>query len=892
MRWLGLCGLTAVPLFLTTALFALDQPKASSATTVAYSGARIHTATGAPIEQGILIVRNGKIVAVGGPDTKIPEGAEIVDLRGKVIIPGLVDTHSHIGVYSRPEVPANSDGNEASGPVQGVLRALDAITPDDPGIRMALGGGITTANIMPGSGNVIGGQTLYVKLRGRTVEDMRVTPTTVLGGLKMANGENPKRFNFERSKQPPATRMKLAALQREQFVKAREYQRQWATHRKAKEKDPAAVSPDIDLALEPLVEVLERRRTVHFHTHRADDLMSAMRLADEFGFELVIQHGTEAYRVVEEIVRRKVPVSLTLLDSPGGKPEVAGLLEENAALLAKAGVKVAINTDDSITESRYFLRTGAIAIRGGLDEDTALKALTLHGAEILHLEDRIGSLQPGKDADFVVLSGTPFSVYTQVLQTYIDGVKVFDRSLQASWTYQTGGFALPERNRPALPASPPVARPVVNAPGQPDGCPVYRDNPERFAVFAGRVHTVSSGTIEDGVILVDKGRIQAVGKRSDVKVPPGTPALMAAEVTPGLIDPHTVVGLSGALNVTADQDQDETSDPNGADLRVLDAFNPDEPLLDFLRQQGVTVIHALPGRANVIAGQTGIFRTAGLTVDRMTLRFPAGLLVNLGESPKRGASGGKAPTTRMATASIVRTALAQAQNYARKKAAAKTDDKMPPQSAKNDALALALERKIPVLFAAHRADDIQTALRLGEEFHLDTRLELVTEGYLLADRLAEARVPVVVHPTMQRAGGSMETYHSFAGNAAVLADKKVPLALGSGFEGYVPKSRVIRYEAAVAMVNGLGRDRALAAITLDAAKILHIDDRFGSLEVGKEADLVLYDGDPFEYKTHVTHTLASGKVVWERAEYLKLPYSRRALMIAGAGGGGCCLGQW
>ncbi len=304
------------------------------------------------------------------------------------------------------------------------------------------------------------------------------------------------------------------------------------------------------------------------------------------------------------------------------------------------------------------------------------------------------------------------------------------------------------------------------------------------------------------------------------------------------------------------------------------------------------MVHALPGRANVIAGQTGVFRTSGLTVDKMTLRFPAGLLVNLGESAKRG-SGGKPPTTRMATAGIVRSAFAQGIDYTRKKAVAKTEDKKPAFSAKNEALALALDRKIPVLFAANRADDIQTGLRLADEFHLDARIELATEGYLLADRLAAAKVPVVVHPTMQRIGSSMETLNSFAGNAAVLADKKVPLAIGSGFEGYVPKTRVVRYEAAMAMVNGLGRDRALAAITLDAAKILHIDDRFGSLEVGKEADLVLYDGDPFEYKTHVTHTLAGGRVVWNRAEYLKLPYSRRALMLSGAGGNeGCCLGQW
>src|SRR5262249_39345531 len=161
--------------------------------------------------------------------------------------------------------------------------------------------------------------------------------------------------------------------------------------------------------------------------HRADDLMTAVRLSEEFDFELVIQHGTESYRIMDELVKRKIPVSLTLIDSPGGKPETAGLLEETAGLLEKAGVLIAINTDDSITESRFFLRTGAIAVRGGLSEDAALRALTINGARMLHLESRVGSLAKGKDADFVVLSGAPFSVYTVVLETYIDGARVFDR---------------------------------------------------------------------------------------------------------------------------------------------------------------------------------------------------------------------------------------------------------------------------------------------------------------------------------------------------------------------------------------------------------------------------------------------------------------------------------
>jgi imidazolonepropionase-like amidohydrolase len=856
---------------------------------VAFRGARIHTAAGAPIDNGVLVVHKGKITAVGPADTAVPEGAEVVDARGKVIIPGLVDTHSHIGIWPRPNVPAHADGNEGSGAVQPGLRALDAIQPDDPGIRMATAGGVTTANIMPGSGNVIGGQSVYVKLRGRTIEAMRLIPGRVLGGLKMANGENPKRWNFEGRKLPPGTRMKLAALQREQFVEARDYQRQWADYRKAGAGGKDAPRPDTDIALEPLVEALEGRRTVHLHSHRADDLMTAVRLAKEFGFELVLQHATEGYRVADELTREKIPVSLTLVDSPGGKLEVAGLLEENAALLDRAGVKVAINTDDSITESRFFLRTGAIAVRGGMSEDGALRALTLHGAQMMHLDDRLGSLEAGKDADFVVLSGPPFSVYTQVLETYIDGARVFARSRPGDWAHQAGGFALTDRT--LLPKAPPPVTPPAAArvPSRPRDAAPVEGSPDRLAVLAGRVHTVSHGALTDGVVLIEKGKIKAVGPRDKVEVPPGTPVLTAAVVTPGLIDAHTAVGLSGASNTGADQDQDEASDPNQADLRVLDGFNPHEPLLEYLCRQGVTVVHAVPGRVNVIAGQTGVFRTHGRTADAMTLRFPAGLLVNLGEAPKHTYPN-RQPTTRMGTAALVRAAFTQAQNHARKKAG--KDDKKPAANPKLDALALALEGKVPVIFAAHRGDDLATALRLAREFHLKPRLDLATEGYLMADALQSEGVPVVVHPTMQRAAGSMETYHSQLCNAAVLAGRGVPLAIGTGFEAYVPKTRVLRHEAAMAMVYGLGPERALAAITLDAARILGIDGERGSLDPGKAADLVLYDGDCFEHTTQVTHTLLDGRVVYDRSEYLKVPFARRALPLTGAGGVGCCLGQW
>jgi imidazolonepropionase-like amidohydrolase len=274
----------------------------------------------------------------------------------------------------------------------------------------------------------------------------------------------------------------------------------------------------------------------------------------------------------------------------------------------------------------------------------------------------------------------------------------------------------------------------------------------------------------------------------------------------------------------------------------------------------------------------------------MTIRFPAGILVNLGELPKSSYPG-KLPTTRMGTAALVRTALAQARNHARKRSANKGTDKQPPSNPKLEALGLALAKKVPVLFAAHRADDLETALRLAHEFELTARLELATEAYRIADEVARSKVPVVVHPTMQRSAGSMETLHSHLCNAAILARRKIPLAISTGFEGYVPKTRVLRHEAAIAAINGLGHEKALSAITLDAARILGLEKTRGSIEKGKVADLVLYDGDCFEHATHVTYTIAEGRIVFDRAEYLTIPFARRALPLSGSGVG-CCLGVW
>lgn len=394
----------------------------------AFRGATIYPVSGPRIDNGVLLVQGGKIVAVGPADQlRIPAGAVVHDAAGKVILPGLVDTHSHIG---------GGDGGDRSATLHPSVRVLDAIDARDDGIQKAQAGGITTVNVMPGSGYLMSGQTAYLKLRdAQTVYDLlfcRDVNREVCGGIKMANGTNP-------IGSPPfsGTRAKSAALVREKFVRAQEYR-----DKVRRAGGDASKLPTRDLEMEALVQVLDGKRVVHNHTHRYDDVLTAIRLAKEFGYRMVLQHVSEGYKVADEIAASGFPASIIVIDSPGGKLEAMDYSSTNGAALEKAGALVGFHTDDAVTDSRFFLRSAGLAVRNGMTRDAALRALTLSGAKMLDLDHRIGSLERGKDADFVVLSGDPFSVYTHVEQTWVEGRPVFDRANDKDRGYAVGGYGV------------------------------------------------------------------------------------------------------------------------------------------------------------------------------------------------------------------------------------------------------------------------------------------------------------------------------------------------------------------------------------------------------------------------------------------------------------------
>lgn len=383
-----------------------------------------------------------------------------------------------------------------------------------------------------------------------------------------------------------------------------------------------------------------------------------------------------------------------------------------------------------------------------------------------------------------------------------------------------------------------------------------------MAVRGGMIYPVTAPPIENGVVIVRGGRIAAVGPAGSVRIPDGLDVVDAAVVTPGLIDARSVVGLAGYLNQPHDQDQIERSEAIQPELRAIDAYNAREPLIAWLRSFGVTTVHTGHAPGEVISGQTMIAKTAGDTVADAVIVPLAMVAATLGEGAVvENGNGRKSPGNRSKAVAMLRAELLKARAYAEKIESQATgngdEDKEPPaRDLRLDALAAVLDGTTPLLITAHRHHDIMTALRVQEEFGFRMVLDGAAEALLLLDELKAAEIPVLVHAPMARAFGERENM-SFT-TAARLSEAHIPFAFQSGFESYVPKTRVVLFEAAIAVQHGLAFERALAGLTIDAAKILGIDERVGSIEVGKDGDLALYDGDPFEYTSHAVGTIIDG----------------------------------
>jgi len=382
-------------------------------------GATLLTMTQGTIEGGTVVIQNGKIAAAG-QSVEAPSEAEVIDARGEYVLPGLIDPHSHLGVYSLPELQANADGNEMTGDIEAQVRSEDAINTDDPEIARAVSGGVTTVQILPGSANNIGGWATIVKLNGgQTLDEIKFPGAPP--SMKWAWGENQKRSYGSKS-QAPSTLMGEAAIVRQKLLDAQNYTAKWKAW---EDRGKKGAPPERNLQLEALAQVLAGKVRLNIHSYQVNHFDALFRIADEFHFQIAaLHHALDAYMIAPEIARRRIGV-VTFADLWGGKVEMWDAIPQNAYLLWKSGVTVSLHTDNPVIEERNYIEQAAIINHYGMPDEAALQTVTINPARILAIDQRVGSIEPGKDADLTVWTGYPLELTSKADKVFIDGKLVY-----------------------------------------------------------------------------------------------------------------------------------------------------------------------------------------------------------------------------------------------------------------------------------------------------------------------------------------------------------------------------------------------------------------------------------------------------------------------------------
>jgi imidazolonepropionase-like amidohydrolase len=824
------------------------QPLPSRATVI--RNATILTAAGPAIERGSVLLQNGKVAAVG-PTVDAPADAVVIDATGKWVTPGVIDTHSHLGVYAAPGIESLADGNEMTNPNTAEVSSEHAIWPQDPQFDLALAGGVTTMHILPGSGNLFGGRSVTVKnVPARTADAMKFPGAPY--GLKIACGENPMRVYGGRNT-APSTRMGNVAGYRKAWQAATEYRDRWRKW-KTDGADPAK-RPDRNLQLETLMGVLDGEIRIQNHCYRADEMATMIDISKEFGFKIAsFHHAVEAYKVRDLLVANDICASMWA-DWWGFKLEAYDGILQNIALVHDAG-GCAIVHSDSADGIQRLNQEAAKAIRAGADAGItisradAVKWISINPAKALGIEKVTGSLEPGKNADVVIWSGDPFSAYAHAERVFIDGAQVFDRfdaSKAPRSDFQLG-------NLPSGPTPGPAAHGLVIR----DRMPQVSPRPpapmsgDTVAITNARILPVSGPAIERGTIVMRGGRIAAVG--AGVQTPAGARVIDAAGkiVTPGWLDSAVqtgIVEIPVSAKGTADQN---TSDARvSAAFTIVDAFNGNSTLIPVTRVEGITRALITPGgTGNVFLGQGAVMDFSGAQVPASITRAPAVMVALLGEAGA-GVAGGSRSTAMLRLREI----LDDARDYAINKVAYNARNRRDYARGRLDLEALqpVLKGQVPLAIQANRASDLLAAMRLADEFKVRLVIIGASEGWMVAEQLAKAKVSVVVKaltniPTFDSLGATLE-------NAARLSRAGVTVALAS-FD--TQNSRNLRQEAGNAIANGMDRDAALQAVTLTPARLWGVADRVGSLEAGKDADVVIWSGDPFELTTGAERVFIKG----------------------------------
>lgn len=871
----------------------------------------IWTAAGSVIAGGSILIEDGAITAVG-TDVEPPEGVRVLEGRGLTAIPGIVDEHSHTAMLAV---------NEGTGAVVPEVRVMDVLDPEDFNIYRALSGGVTTARIMHGSANPIGGQSAVIKMRWGVEGSRQLLLPEAPRFVKFALGENVTQKNFEsRPERFPASRPGVEGTYVQAFTAAFEYAQRWDAYQS--NPDAFRVPPRRDHRLDALVDIMAGRIRVHAHSYRADEILMLMDVAERFGFTIdVFTHVLEGYRVADAMAEHGAAAA-TFSDWWQYKLEAIDAIPYNAALLHRSGVLTAINSDLSRLQPFMVHEMTKPVKYGGVSREDALRMLTLYPARMMHIDDMVGSLEEGKQGDVVLLNGDPFDAYTRVEKTVVDGLVYYDLSDEA------GTRDEPFRAGPRLSPGAPVENPdSVTLPptgredgGAPTSGPPTGAGADGTALLAGRsftlvggtVHPVASPPVEDGVVVVRNGTITAVGEAARVQVPGDLPVLdvSGGHVYPGMLDGLTVLGLWEFGQSPNASDLDETGRYN-PHLRAVSGVQMDEPGIAVARANGITSAF-IAQQSGIVQGTGGVIQLAGENARESAIEEDAALVVDFPaprnywddeswtlfpaahdgtrEAGPAPWSPGASAFTAMKPSDVLsvppqetvdsvpdlegeemeelvrlfeRARLYVDSSTVRDRATeAFWPNREPPDRPLLLGMAPALRGEMRVLFRADTEWQLRTLFLFLDRFP-EIRAAVVGggEAFTVADELAARDIPVILtssySPTASRDHSVTATFR----NAALLDRAGVTIAFSSDEQAGDGATRNLPYHAARSVAFGLPRAAGIRAVTLSAAEIFGVDDRIGSLEAGKRADLIVTDGDPLQFLTRVQRMWIDGREI-------------------------------
>ena len=824
------------------------------------------TATDTVYHNVSILVRDGVIQAIG-TDLAAPSGAVVVDGSGQTAIPGLVDEHSHTAMRAV---------NEGSAPIVPETRVADVLDPESFSLYRALSGGVTVSQVLHGSANPIGGQSAIIKMRwgmdDRRQLMMEGAPQTV----KFALGENVTRKNaFGMSGPPrfPASREGVEATYVQAFTAAQAYKQAWDEYR----ADPRSfrVPPRRDIRLETLVEVMEGRILVTAHSYRSDEIMMLMRVAERFGFRInSFTHVLEGYKIADEMAAHGAAGG-TFSDWWAYKLEAYDAIPYNAAVMYRHGVKTSINSDDvggTGLHSFMVYEFNKPVKYGGISREEALRMMTLYPAEILHIEDKVGSIEVGKQADIVILSGDPFDTYSRVEKTIVDGIVYYDREREQEMRDE------PVRALPQVNIIPDAISQSLSSPRDATGAALWfasegtaRQQDQVTALVGATIHPVSRAPIENGVILVEGARITAVGAASDVTIPDGAAMVNLAgkHVYPGMIDPATRMGMVEIGQVAASRDDREIGRYN-PHIRALTGVHPHSEAIAVTRANGITaVLTAHSG--GVISGMGSVIQLHGDTPERMAIRDSGAMIVAF---PGPTGESWDDPSLEGERLEELVTLFERAVVYAERPTV--NDDPTAPfepnvtnrQRLLLAAMVPAVTGQVPVFFQVRRERDIRSLLLFLDKFpNVNAVLVGGDQAFRVAPELAARDIPVIVRSAGAATMDRDDPVTAGWENAGILHAAGVKVAFGTGD---VANVRNLPYHAAKAAAFGLPKDEALKAVTLNPAEILGLGDEMGSIDVGKRADLIVTTGDPLQIVTLVERAWIAGEEVSLESRHTRL----------------------